>query len=276
MKNILISGLLAIMSLVFFAGSIAHNVDGNKEAATRCVVAGFSCAIIATIATTKFQRSQELCFLNKSYFDKQEDPYTRAELALRQYLLGSPKSKDETKKAIQEGAIKMFPYWAALRFEIADAKSGNFDLLNAATDFSDGVIPEEWKNGRLPDGFNIAISHIGMGFVADGAVTTARDAIALASLPNSWPSVLRNGRLRIHQSNAIKLEVHNLFLGTMAASTGRLGEDDSAELDAPFILEEVKQTRIELLSAGAAAFASPAGGNFLEIRLRGVTARYIN
>jgi hypothetical protein len=271
MKNILFSGFFALLSVMFIVAGVANASNGNDNAAKRCYVAAFASVAIPAVAGAKFQRMQELCFVNKSFFQATDNPWTRGEIALMQFM--AQNAKGQTQADAQGGRLKMETYARAFRFEIPDANSGNRELLNAATLYTDGVIPEEWDRGQLPDGWNIAVTHIGLGFVADGTVTAPLNAIALASLPNSWPAVLRNGKLKFSQAGAVKQQIDCLYTGTMAASFGRIGEDDAAELDTPFILEERKATKFELLGAGTAAFASPAGGNFLELRLRGVFVR---
>lgn len=267
MKNILFSGLFAILSLVFIAGGIANDSNGNSEAAQRCYVASFASVAIIAIKHAKFQNMQELCFLNKSFFNKNDDPWSRAEIALMAHLAVS--GKGETQKNASEGKLKIRTYTRSFIFEIADAFTGTVDLLTANSEFLEGSIPEEWHGGRLPEGFNVAVTHIGIGFVADGVVTTPRAAIALATLPNAFPAALRNGRIRFYQGGVIKQEVEPKFCGPQAASTGRAVEDDGLELQAPMILEETKATRIELVTASGQAFASPLGGNFLEIKVYG-------
>lgn len=272
MKNILFSGLFAILSLVAIASGIVHDTQGNHDAAVRCYVASFASVAIVAVSRAKFQRMQELCFLNKSFFGKNDDPYTRAEIALIQHL--ALNGKGQTQSDAANGKLKMRTYTRSFIFEIADAFTGNLDLFTANSDYLEGSIPEEWHGGRLPEGFNVAITHIGLGFVADGAVASPRAAIALATLPNAWPAALRNGRLRVYQGGGVKLEIEPKFCGPQAASTGRAVEDDGLELQAPVILEEMKATRIELVTASGQAFASPAGGNYLEVKMYGVAVQH--
>lgn len=272
MKNILFSGLFAILSLVAIGAGIANDTQGKHEVAVRCYVAAFAAVAIVAVSRAKFQRMQELCFLNKSFFSRNDDPYTRAEIALMQHL--AMNAKGQTQADAAAGKLRMRTYVRSFIFEIADAFTGTVDLFTANSEFLEGAIPEEWHGGRLPEGFNVAISHIGLGFVADGAVATPRAAIALATLPNAWPAALRNGRMRVYQAGVVKLEVEPKFCGPQAASTGRGVEDDGLELQAPVILEEQKATKIELVTANAQAFASPAGGNFLEVKLYGVAVQH--
>lgn len=267
MKNILFSGLFAILSLVAIGSGIANDMHGNHEVAVRCYVAAFAAVVIPGVAGAKFQRMQELCFLNKSFFNRNEDPWTRSEIALLQHLANN--GKGQTKEDAANGKIKIRTYTRSFIFEITDAFTGTVDLLTANSEFLEGAIPEEWHGGRLPEGYNVAISHVGIGFVADGAVATPRAAIALATLPNAWPAALRNGRIRFYQAGVVKQEIEPKFCGPQAASFGRAVEDDGLELQAPMVLEESKATRIELVTAAGQAFASPAGGNYLEIKLFG-------
>lgn len=264
MKKLIVLSLFSILAFSLSVGIVA-DANGHKEKAQMCYAVAFTTLAIPAVQTMRFGLT--LGYINKTFFQSNDQPYSRAELALMQHL--ARHGKGQTQADAAAGKLKLRSYMRTFRFEIADAFSGNKELLNAATLYVDGVIPEEWNNGKLPAGWNIAISHIGVGFVADGAVTTPVAAIALASVVNSWPAILRNGKLRFSQANNVKEEVDAAFCGTLATSTGKFGEDDALELQAPFILEEEKSTKFELLGAGAQAFASPAGGNFLEIRLFG-------
>lgn len=267
MKNILFSGLFAILSLVAIGAGVANDSNGNHDVAVRCYVAAFAAVAIPAVAGAKFQRMQELCFLNKSFFNRNEDPWTRSEVALLQHL--AINGKGQTKQDASEGKIKIRTYTRSFIFEIADNFTGSVDLLTANSEFLEGAIPEEWHGGRLPEGFNVAISHIGIGFVADAAVVTPRAAIALATLPNAWVAALRNGRIKFYQAGVVRQEIEPKFCGPQAASFGRAVEDDGLELQAPMILEESKATRIELVTAAGQSFGAPVGGNFLEIKLFG-------
>jgi hypothetical protein len=272
MKNILFSGVFAILAILAIGAGIVHESNGNHDAAVRCYVAAFAAVIIPAVyhynAKEHRVSGATFAFLNKQFFyDNGQEPYTAAELALLKHIMG-PHGKSETQKGLQSGALRLQTYARALRFEIADAATGTIELLNAATAYAEGSIPMEWNLGTLADGTNIAVSHIGLGFVADGTVTTAKAAIALATQPNAWPAALRNGRLRFSQSSAIKAVVDCMYCGPFAASFGRPVEDDGFELNSPIIFEEGKATLFELVS-GANAFASPAGGNFLEIKFYG-------
>lgn len=267
MKNILFASFFAILSLVSIGAGVVNDSNGQHDAAVRCYVAAFAAVAIPAVAGAKFQRMQELCFLNKSFFRMNEDPWTRAEVALMNHLAAN--GKGQTKADAAQGKLKVRTYTRSFIFEIADAFTGSVDLLTANSEFLEGSIPEEWHNGKLPDGFNIAVTHIGIGFVADGVVASPRAAIALATLPNAWPAALRNGRIKFHQGGVVKEQIEPKFCGPQAASFGRAVEDDGLELQAPMILEEAKATRIELVTAAGQAFASPAGGNFLEIKIFG-------
>lgn len=267
-SNILFSALFAILSLVFVAGGIVNDTKGDDQAAQRCYVAAFASVAIVAVSKAKFQNLQELCFINKSFFGRNDDPWSRTEIALLQHL--AVNGKGQTKLDAAEGKLKLRTYVRSFIFEITDAFTGTVDLLTANSEFLEGSIPEEWHGGKLPEGYNVAISHVGLGFVADGAVTVPRGAIALATLPNAFPAALRNGRLRFYQAGQVKQEIEPKFCGPQAASFGKAVEDDGLELQAPMILEEVKATRIELVTSQGQAFASPAGGNFLEVKLYGV------
>lgn len=271
MKKVSISAIFAILTLMFIAGGIAHEVKGNAEAAQRCYVAAFAAVIVPAVMAIKNvqdMQSAPLAFMNKQFLNLGDRPFTVAENALWNHIMGSKSAKEQTKKDLESGLLRIQTYTEAFRFEIADAATGTIELLNAATVYVEGAIPADFQGGTLPDGFNIAVSHIGLGFVADAAVTTAKAAIALATQPNAWPAALRNARLRFSQSGAVKANIACLYTGPFAASTGRPVEDDGLELQSPFILEERAGTKIELL-AGTNAFASPAGGNFLEVKLYG-------
>ncbi len=267
MKNIN-SILLGLVVLTAFVVACLSVSVGNFEVS--------SIAFIVVMAAMTFipssgKKHTSLGFMNKSYFNAQDEPYSRAEIALVNYLVRSGKAQSQAD--FSSGKLKLETYARAFRFVIPNAFSGRRELLNAASVFIQGAIPEEFNLGQLPDGYNIAVTHVRTGFVADAVVTTGQAAIALASQPNGYPAALRNGQLIFSQAGAIKTFVDVVLTGTMAAGFGSIGENDGLELQAPFILEENKATKFELYGSSGLAFASPAGANILEVILYGAMVR---
>lgn len=266
MKNVKSILLGLVMLIAFVAGSKAV-ADENFERSSVC----FIVLIAAMTAIPSSKSMGALGFMNKSYFQASDAPYSRAEVALIAHLI--TKGKAQSQNDFKDGNLKLETYARAFRFVIPNAFSGRRELLNAGSVFIQGAIPEEFNLGQLPDGYNIAVTHIRTGFVADAVVTTGQAAIALACQPNGYPAALRNGQLIFSQAGAIKSFVDVVLTGTMAASFGSVGEDDGLELQAPFILEENKATKFELYGASGQSFASPAGANILEVILYGAMVR---
>ena len=268
MKTIKIFALVALMFSALVAG-VVNDHNGNKTEAKICYAIAVASFVAPALMTTP--ATDSLGFFNKPYLKVDDDPYTRSELALVQFLQTNAKAQSQLDAG--SGRTKIETYARAFRFVVPNGFSGRRELLNAASQFIQGAIPEEWNLGQLPLGYNIAVSHVRTGFVADAVVTTGQGGIAYGSQPNSWPAALRNGQLIFSQAGAIKAFVDVVHTGTMAAGFGSIGENDGLELQSPFILEENKATKFELYGASGQAFASPAGGNLLEVIFMGAMAR---
>lgn len=262
--NSILLGL--VLTAAFFVGCQAAAEENFEKSSVAFIV-----VVMAMTLLPSSKQLGSLGFMNKSYFQAQDQPFSRAEIALISHLVS--KGKAQSQEDFRNGNLKLETYARAFRFVIPGAFSGRRELLNAASAFIQGAIPEEFNLGQLPDGYNIAVTHVRTGFVADAVVTTGQAAIALASQPNGYPAALRNGQLIFSQAGAIKAFVDVVLTGTMAASFGSIGENDGLELQAPFILEENKATKFELYGSSGQAFASPAGGNILEVILYGAMVR---
>lgn len=252
----------SIIALLFFAfalsiGSIAYgNVTGNEQLVNKaCVVLVLSVALpmVAASKTTTF-----LGLKSKDYFDdSQNTPLTRAEKALWDYLK-SKNANSNTLKDLAAGNLRIVTYAESLKFQIAISTGGRIELLNYASVARQGRIAEEWNLGALPEGFNLAISHIRVAYGTDAALLP--EAIAnYTTVPAAWPAALQHGQLIISQSGAIKERVSGRFLGSAVASTNNGVEGDGFEFHSPLILEEVKPTKIELFCPVGVTFpATPA------------------
>lgn len=268
MKTIKIFALITLMFSALVAG-VVNDHNGHKNEAKICYAIAVAAIVAPALMAPRIAES--LGFFNKPYLRVEDDPYTRSELALIQFLGTNAKAQSQLDAG--SGRTKFETYARAFRFVIPAAFNGRRELLNAASAFIQGAIPEEWNLGQLPLGYNVAVSHIRTGFVADAVVTTGQAGIAYTSQPNTWPSALRNGQLIFSQAGAIKAFVDVVHTGTMAAGFGSIGENDGLELQSPFILEENKATKFELYGSSGQAFASPAGGNLLELIMFGAMAR---
>jgi len=253
-----------------YMGAVAA-YNGQDQTAAKCWVVTIVSLAVPSYASNVTLQNTSFGFLNKTYFVKTDDPYTRAELALLNFLIDN--GKKQTVEDLMNGDLKLETYERAFRFLVPAAASGRRELLNQGSVYLKGAIPDEWNQGALPDGYNIAVTHVRTGFVADAVVTTPQAGIAYGSQPNAWPAALRNGQLLFSQAGALKSFFDVIGTGTMAAGFGSIGENDGLELQAPFILEENKATKFELYGATGQSFASPAGGNLLELILFGAMVR---
>lgn len=259
--------VLGFIMTLAMVGTVYHAANNNTESTAVCLTVFVASAVFMP----QGKATGVLGFNNKSYFNGTDKPYTRAELALIEYLMENGKGQTQVDAA--SGKLKLETYAKGFRFKIPNNFTGRAELLNAASVALQGAIPEEFNLGQLPDGFNIAVSHVRASFVADASVTVAQGAVNLVNQPNSWPAALRNGQLVFSQASSIKQYFDVAACGSAAASQGKYAEEDGLELQAPFILEENKATKFELITASGQSFGAPVGGNYLELFLYGAFVR---
>jgi hypothetical protein len=255
--------------------SVKCYADGNEDAAVKYQVVAMASLGAGSLGIQK--QVTTLGFVSKSYFtdNPMDRPLTRAEKALWDYLSGND-SKKETVRLLQNGELKIETYAESLMFTIPISTGGRRDLLNASSNYFEGRIPQEWHQGSLPVGFNIAVSHVRLGYATDAVATVPEDDVDYVTQPNSWPAALRNSLIIISQNGAVVQQFRSKFAGTQAASTNRSVEGDGLEFQRPFILEEQKGTKIEIYSPQGVTFPSTPAGLFLEIALYGAAVRPIS
>lgn len=252
--------------------SVKCYADGNDDAAVKYQVVSMASLGAGSLGINK--QVTTLGFVSKSYFtdNPMDRPLTRAEKALWDYL-ASEDSKKETLLLLKKGELKIETYATSLLFTIPISTSGRRDLLNASVNYSEGRIPQEWHQAQLPVGFNIAVSHVRLGYATDPAITVPEGDVDYVTQPNLWPAALRNGRIIFTQNGSVVQDFQSKFAGTQAASTNRSVEGDGLEFQRPFILEEQKGTKIEIYSPDGVSFPATPAGLFLEIALYGAAVR---
>jgi hypothetical protein len=270
-KSIVI--LLFSMFLIGLVGTTYHEAKGNKQEATKYECILFASLAIPAIHSQRMSKTH-LGLLSKSYFtDSPADrPLTTAQKKLWDYLTGR-KAKLQTQQTLSDGDLKMETYAESLMFTMPISVGGRRDLLNQTNGYFEGRIPEEWNLGALPQGFNIAVSHIGVGYATDAAITVPEGDTDFVTQPNSWPAALRNSRIIISQNSTIVQQFRTKFAGSMAASTNNCVEGDGLEFQEPFILEEQKPIRIEIFCPQAVNFPATPAGLFIEIKMFGACVR---
>ena len=274
MKKIVVIFLLACFA-IGVTGAIACEIKGNTQEAARFEVVALAALLIPAVHSQRLTGS--LGLLSKSYFtdSPQDRPLTRADKELWDYLM-SEKAASTTRDLLKQGNLKIETYAESLGFVMPVSSGGRRDLLNATVGYFEGRIPEEWNQGALPKGFNLAISHIGIGYATDATVTQPEQDVDFVTQPNSWPSALRNSRIIISQNGAIVQQFRSKFAGSMAASTNNTVEGDGIEFQKPFILEENKATRIEIFCPQNVTFPATPAGLFIEMKLFGSVVRPLN
>lgn len=265
---------LALFAVFAITASLSFKAyaDGNDEAGIKYQVVALASMGAGSLGINK--QVTTLGFVSKSYFtdSPMDRPLTRAEKALWDYLSGND-SKKETVRLLQKQELKIETYAESLLFTIPISTSGRRDLLNSASQYFEGRIPQEWHQAALPVGFNIAVSHIRLGYATDASVTVPEGDVDYVTQPNSWPAALRNSLIIISQNGAVVQQFRSKFAGTQAASTNRSVEGDGIEFQRPFILEEQKGTKIEIYCPQGVAFPATPAGLFLELAVFGAAVR---
>ncbi|MFN7703360.1 MAG: hypothetical protein ACK5OS_01970 [Chryseotalea sp.] len=270
MKKFFILSLFMAFVLSTGAAITAYATDNTDAAHKYELISACSLLLGSNVATGK--QSLILGGFNRGYFGVDQDPYERAELALIQYLQ-KRKASEETYKNLSLDNIIIDSLTASLRFNIPISFTGTRDLVTQATQFFQGRIPEEWNQGTFQKGYNIAISHIQVGYATDAAVVVPEGDVDYTNVTDSWPASLRNAQLRFSQQGALKGKYDVLFTGTKAASTFNNVEATGLELKSPLILEEGKSTKLELITPQGVAFPATPANLFIEILLFGAVTR---
>jgi len=264
-KKLITISLIALFAVCLALASV-HLMNGDSASAKPFELVVVALTAVAFLAPAK---NVLLGLERTSYFDKTSDPYTRAELELVKFL---QKAKPSTMQDLAAGNLILDSYSSSIMARIPISTVGTIELLNAASVFAEGRIPEEFNQGILPQGFNISVSHVLVGYATDAAVVVAEGDVDYTNLSDSWPAALRNGSLRFFQSGALVKRFQGKLAGTKAAGVagnGKLG----LEFQCPFILEEIKQNRIDLITPAAVAFPATPAGLFIELILVGACTR---
>ncbi|MFO0414912.1 MAG: hypothetical protein ACK52I_22290 [Pseudomonadota bacterium] len=270
MKKFFILSIM-VAFLVSAGASIAAYASDNAEAAHKYeLVAACSLLLGSNVATGK--ASVILGGFNRAYFAPGQDPYSRAEIALVNFLKNN-KASQETYVNLQNQNIYVDTLTAALRFAIPISFTGTRDLITQSAQFFQGRIPEEWNQAQFPKGYNLAISHIQVGYASDASVTVPEGDVDFTNISDSWPAAFRNSQLRFSQAGALKGKYDVLFTGTKAAGQFNNVEGTGLELQAPMILEEGKATKLELITPQGVAFPATPANLFIEILLFGAVTR---
>jgi hypothetical protein len=269
MKKILNIGFIALLCALISV-AVVSEVKGNHEgsAVTSVLAIGLSVVKGAGVST-----ATQVFGLQKTYFSEMEtNPLSRAEKELWGHLMSN--ASEQTKADLNKGKLKIEKYARSLKFTIPISTGGRRELLNAATIYSQGAIPQEWHQGQLPGGCTLAISHVGVAFASDAANATPQADIDYGTVVNSWPSALRNAELIFSQEGsklggALDCE----FMGSKAAGFQSSVESDGLELDKPMILVEKKPTMIELYCPLNVTFAATPAYQYVAVMLLGVWVR---
>jgi len=270
MKKFFILSLFVAFVLSTGAAITAYATDNTDAAHKYELVSACSLLLGSNIANGK--QSLILGGVSRSYFGLGQDPYTRAEIALLNFLSNN-KGTAETYKQLSEKNVYIDTLTAALRFAIPISFTGTRDLITQSAQFFQGRIPEEWNQAQFPRGYNIAISHIQVGYASDAAITVPEGDVDFTNVTDSWPAALRNSQLRFSQAGALKGRYDVLFTGTKAAGQFNNVEGTGLELQAPLILEEGKATKLELVTPQGVAFPATPANLFIEILLFGAVTR---
>lgn len=198
---------------------------------------------------------------------------SHAGLALWNFLSKSDEVSGDTVDQLRKGNLKIVSFNASLKF-IITSMSGNQEIFTSATQWRQGRIPEIFNNAQLPDGTNLAVSHIGLAYATDATATVPEGDVDYTRVPTAWPAAMANGELVIHQ-NGIKERIEAKFAGSQANGTQASVEADGYEFEAPFILQEKKQIKLEFRFAAGQAI-SGTNNHFLDICMIGAQIKKKN
>ena len=166
--------------------------------------------------------------------------------------------KRSTVEALQKGELRISTFSDNIKARIAISSGNRIELLNATTTYLQGRIPQIFDRGALPDGTNIAISHIRLAYGSDAALLPEA-IVNYTTVPSGWPAALQHADLMFSQNDFLKEKVAARACGSAAASFLPGVEGDGLQLKTPFILEESKSTKIELYCPQSVVFpATPA------------------
>lgn len=279
--------ILLVGFITAFAGTAVETYRAKTSAGTEQVyhqnladrfsIIGLVCMVLP--ATIFYQSSSVLGFRKAYFSDNPSDrPLSRSDKALWDYLVatdpkGLSKSRQNTRDLLMKGDLKIETYAESLLFTLPISQGGRRTLLDASTSYFEGRIPQEWDRGALPEGFLLALSHIGIGYATDAAITVPEGDVDFVTQPNSWPAALRNAKVMFSQNGNLVQQFRAKFAGTQAASTEAAVEGDGLEFQKPFILEDVKSNLIELYHPSAVNMPATPAYLFLEIKMFGSCVR---
>jgi hypothetical protein len=192
-----------------------------------------------------------------AYFNEADVmPFTVAQKALWDYLMES--GDVNTINALKKRELAIVSYAESLKFQVPISSGNRVELLNATAVYRQGRIPQEYNQGFLPKGFNIAVNKIRAAYGTDAALLPEA-IVNYTTIAAGWPAALQHGQFIISQNGAVKEQFTGRVAGSAAAAFGSAIDTDGYELQSPMILEEGKPIKIELYCPQAVTFpATPA------------------
>jgi len=213
--------------------------------------------LVLALSLVPISQSRFMRFGFNAYFDPlQETPFTIAQKAVWDYLM--QEGDVNTINALKKKELLIVGYAESLKFQVPISSANRLELLNATAVYRQGRLPQEFNQGFLPKGFNIAVSKIRAAFGSDAALLPEA-IVNYTTIAAGWPAALQHGQFIISQNGAVKEQFSGRMAGSAAASFGAAVDSDGYELQSPMILEEGKPIKIELYCPQAVAFpATPA------------------
>jgi hypothetical protein len=181
------------------------------------------------------------------------------------------KSKDARKQTIEDlmaGNLRIRSFAESFKFSIV-GQSGNREIFTSANGpWRQGRIPELFNDAKLPNGTNVAISHMAASYVTDAAVTVPEGMATFSRVVTAWPAALANSELVIKQGAGIKEQLQLKNAASQANGFLSGVETDGYEFEVPFVLEEEKAIKFELRYAEALAVPG-TNNHFLSLDMIG-------
>lgn len=232
------------------------SVNANEN--TSLANAGWIIVLALSLVPLSQGRFTRSAFGFNAYFGEMDVmPFTVAQKALWDYLMSNDGDVN-TQNALRNKDLLIVSYAESLKFQVPISSANKIELLNPTAAYRQGRIPQEYNQGYLPKGFNIAVSKVRLAYGTDAALLP--EAITnYTTVPASWPAGLQHGQVIISQNNTPKEQFSGRAAGSAAASFGSGIDSDGYEFQSPMILEEGKPIKIELYCPTAVPFpATPA------------------
>lgn len=251
MKKLLVISLVSLFAIcTAFAG--VNELKGEHSKAIP-----FEIVLVALVAVPALVPANKNLKFGFQYFNEADAmPFTTSQKALWDYLMQYGDAN--TIEMLKRKELAIVGYAQSLKFQVPISSGNRIELLNATTVYRQGRIPQEYNQGFLPKGFNIAVETFRIAYGTDAALLPEA-IVNYTTVASGWPAALQHGEFIISQNGAVKEQFTGRVGGSAAASFGNAIVSDGYTPPSPVILEEGKPLKIELYTPQSVTFpATPA------------------